>query len=340
MAHEIDMSNSRANMAYVGATPWHGLGSELQHGASMTEWLNAAGMGYTVQRSVVQYMNGSMHNFDAKEVLYRDDTNAPLGIVSPSYKIVQPAEVLDFFADLCEKNDFSMETAGCLKGGAVYWALAKTGHSVNVGWNDRTDGYVLLSTSADGSRATDARFTSVRVVCNNTLTVSLAQGSQNAVKTRHSTKFDANATKSALGLAQYDASWQKFSDTLKKLEQTQVSNSQAKELFSELLRPSGERAKPRANVGAQSFDDLMNRGFGGSYNKTPVERAIRGLEELEASYWGAPGATPGNAYGIVQAVTHYIDHSRGNDNDKRLTSAWFGQGETLKNRALDLALSL
>lgn len=342
MAHEIDQSNSRSNMAYVVATPWHGLGAKLSHDSTMQEWLQAAGMGYTVQRAPVQFMNGSMHSFDGKEVLYRDDTNAPLGIVSDAYKIVQPAEVLDFFAGLCEKNDFSMETAGCLKGGAVYWALAKTGHSVTLSRGDTTNGYVLLSTSADGSRATDARFTSIRVVCNNTLTVALAKGSANAVKTRHSRAFDANATKVALGLEQYDSAWDNFRATLQRLEDTSVSKAQATELFSELLRPAGERAKPRAAIGAQSFDDLMNRSFGGAYNKTPVEkdRAIRGLEELENSYYCAPGATPGNAYGIVQAVTHYIDHSRGNDSDKRLTSAWFGQGETLKNRAMELALSI
>ena len=26
MAHELDFSNGRANMAYVGEKPWHGLG--------------------------------------------------------------------------------------------------------------------------------------------------------------------------------------------------------------------------------------------------------------------------------------------------------------------------
>ena len=29
MAHELDMTNNRANMAYVGDKPWHGLGQEL-----------------------------------------------------------------------------------------------------------------------------------------------------------------------------------------------------------------------------------------------------------------------------------------------------------------------
>ncbi len=45
-------------------------------------------------------------------------------------------------------------------------------------------------------------------------------------------------------------------------------------------------------------------------------------------------AVPGSAYGLIQGVTRYIDHDRGKDNAKRLNSAWFGQGENIKKRAV------
>ena len=38
MAHEIDMSNNRANMAFVGEIPWHGLGQELTEDADLNTW--------------------------------------------------------------------------------------------------------------------------------------------------------------------------------------------------------------------------------------------------------------------------------------------------------------
>lgn len=328
MAHMIDMSNNRANMAYVGETPWHGLGAKLQSGASIETWREQAGMAYSVLRAPVQFMNGSMHTFAGKDVLYRSDTNAPLGVVSDGYKIVQPADVLEFFRDLCNTQGFALETAGVLKEGAIYWALAKTGHTLDLA-GDQTNGYVLLSTSADGTRSTDARFTSIRVVCNNTLSIAMRAGDRSAVKTSHRSMFDANSTKRKLGLAEFDASWNAFRDQLVALQNISVSRSQATDFFSQLLRPS---AKP---VKADAFAAFM-----GKLTAKPEERAIRGLAELETSYTNAPGAAPGTAYGLVQAVTHYIDHSRGSTADKRMTSAWFGQGETLKNKALEAALSL
>jgi hypothetical protein len=86
----------------------------------------------------------------------------------------------------------------------------------------------------------------------------------------------------------------------------------------------------------------LNDGFalGAATDKAPIDRAIRGLAELEECYYKAPGAVPGTAYGLVQGVTRFVDHSRGKDSDKRLTSAWFGQGETLKQQAVEKALAL
>jgi hypothetical protein len=44
MAHELSMINGSAQMAYVGKTPWHGLGQSLAADATIPEWLAASGM--------------------------------------------------------------------------------------------------------------------------------------------------------------------------------------------------------------------------------------------------------------------------------------------------------
>ena len=58
MSHELDTSNNRVNMAWVGKTPWHGLGEELKQGASIEQWKKAAGMNFTVEKSPVLYEVG------------------------------------------------------------------------------------------------------------------------------------------------------------------------------------------------------------------------------------------------------------------------------------------
>ncbi len=46
----------------------------------------------------------------------------------------------------------------------------------------------------------------------------------------------------------------------------------------------------------------------------------------------------GTWWGAFNAVTYYYDHVAGTDQDKRLTSAWFGSAATRKRQALDLAV--
>ncbi len=57
--------------------------------------------------------------------LYRSDTHAPLSVVSQRYQEVQPREILEFYRDLTEQSGFELETAGVLKGGKKFWALAQ-----------------------------------------------------------------------------------------------------------------------------------------------------------------------------------------------------------------------
>ena len=106
-------------------------------------------------------------------MLYRSDTKAPLSVVSQRYHTVQPRDVLEFYRDLTEVSGYELETAGVLKGGRKFWALARTGQGAALKDNDQVNGYLLLATSCDGTLATTATPTTIRVVCNNTLTIAL-----------------------------------------------------------------------------------------------------------------------------------------------------------------------
>ena len=188
MAHLIEQ------MAYVGATPWHGLGNQFSPKQPLEIWQQEAGMNWQIQESPVRFMAdsvnhlGTIHSFPEQKVLFRSDTKAPLSVVSNRYQVVQPREVLEFYRDLTERSGYELETAGVLKGGRKLWALARTGQSTAIKGNDVVNGYLLLATSCDGTLATTATPTTVRVVCNNTLTISLS-GATHAIKVPHSTRF-------------------------------------------------------------------------------------------------------------------------------------------------------
>jgi hypothetical protein len=50
MAHQIEQ------MAYVGQTPWHGLGNQLSQNQPIEVWAKQAGMDWRIESSNVSYM--------------------------------------------------------------------------------------------------------------------------------------------------------------------------------------------------------------------------------------------------------------------------------------------
>src|SRR3989344_4786101 len=191
MAHLVE------TMAYAGAAPWHGLGNQLTQKQPIEVWQREAGMDWQIQESPVHFKSdtigtlGAIHSFPEQKVLFRSDTKAPLSVVSNRYHTVQPREVLEFYRDLTEVSGYELETAGVLKGGRKFWALARTGQGAVIKGNDQVNGYLLLATSCDGTLATTATPTTVRVVCNNTLTIAL-DGTNRAIKVPHNTRFDSS----------------------------------------------------------------------------------------------------------------------------------------------------
>ena len=320
MAHQVQQ------MAYVGETPWHGLGNELTPQQPIEVWAEQSGMSFQILETPVRFMAesagplGSIKTFADQKVLYRSDTQDALSVVSNRYQVVQPSEVLEFYRDLTEVAGYELETAGVLKNGKKFWALARTGQSSALKGNDLVQGFLLLATSCDGTLATTATPTTVRVVCNNTLTIAV-NGAVSAIKVPHNTRFDAQAVKQQLGIAV--SQWDGFMYRMRTLAERKVKNHEAMAYFlrvlcevdpnsSDLSNLTNERALAKV----QSLYDGQGRG-----------------SELEAA--------KGTAWGLLNAVTEYVDHERrARSPEYRLDSAWFGQGAVIKQRALDTALKL
>lgn len=328
MAALIDFTTGKAGMAYVGETPWHGLGSKLSSGAPIDQWRVEAGLNWNVKRAQVKFTDdesfGATIYTGESEVLYRDDSFNQLGIVSARYQIVQPADVLEFFRDIVGKGGLELETAGSLDGGKKVWAMAKTGDVMCIKGQDRVEGYLLLSTSFDGSMATKAQFTSVRVVCNNTLSIATAS-SKGAVVVPHSSQFDATGAKVELGLIH--GAWGKFEDEANALADRKLSNKEAMQLLFDIMEPKAalelakggqvEISTKRKNQITSVFDLFQGRGMGSSLV-----------------------AAQGTAWGMVNAITQYVDYDAGHNTNNRFRSGQFGPGAAMKQDAFAKALQL
>jgi len=328
MAHLVE------SMAYVGDTPWHGLGNELSPNQPLEVWAHEAGLDWRIESSDVSFMaqNNQGHNlilpFAEQKVLYRSDTLDPLSVVSQRYQEVQPEEILEFYRDLTQNSHFELETAGVLKGGRKLWALARTGQSARLKGGDVSHGYLLLATACDGTLATTAQFTNIRVVCNNTLAVSLADGSGGVVKVPHSTQFDAEKVKQQLGISVNQ--WDQHIYEMKQLSERRVTQAEAANYLSRVFND-------------QDNDIILFNSAKKEKEAIPNAKAMNKVMKMfNGQGRGADlDAARDTAYGLLCSITEFVDHERrAMTTDNRLNSAWFGAGAKLKQKGLDESLRM
>ena len=316
MAHMIDTTTGTAAIAFAGQTPWHGLGQALTPGASIETWTREAGLNYTVNESPVLFQTDATtmpEEFKGRKVLHRSDTGGALAVVSDGYRVVQPADVMGFFGKLVELGGFQMETAGVLSHGRRVWALAKVNQGADVIEGDTVRPYVLLGTSYDGTMATVAKFTSIRVVCNNTITAALGREHGGTVRVLHSERFNPDAVRMELGIM--GDNWERFLVQSRKLAGETMSKVEADAFVTALLEPFHN----------SRMDLKETRGY----------KRIMDLFSGQAIGADIPGVA-GTRWAMLNSVTELVDHERGRSTNTRIDSAWFGTGAVLKNKALEL----
>ena len=312
MAHELTTHvDGRVEFAYLASdgTPWHGLGQALEDGTSLDAWRVAAGMDWKIKRGIVRYntsFDGDQLELPEQHVLFRSDTKAPLGVVSKRYQVVQPGEVVEFFRDIARAGGLELSAAGTIYDGKRFWATAKIGEAAPTSVADKIGGYILISTSADGSLATEVRRTTVRTVCKNTLAMAL--GDQASVRVTHKSVFDPAQVKDFMGLN--TAAWDAFRHNVVRLANISLLEEEAGVITAGVL---GGGEKVRETAGFKKVLSLFNGAGMGA--------------EMDG--------VMGTRWGLLNAFTEYADHhARARSDQNRFVSSQWGAGADLKQRAL------
>ena len=307
MSHELDMSNERANMAYVGQVPWHGFGKVMTPDADAKTWKVEAGMDWLAEESVVKFENldfisGNLDEYEypGQKVIYRSDNLAPLSIVTDKYKIVQPGQMIDFFANLIEHHGFKMETAGCLYGGRIFWALAQTCRGEDIGGGDIIKPYALIVSSVDGKMATCVHLTSIRVVCWNTLRMSIGStGNKAIVRVPHSQFFDPTKAQIKAGLV--EGVWEEFLKNTKILTGIKVDKVTAIDILFATMKTNW-KTEEGEELGREEIED--------------VSKSVKKIMSMynETAIGGNLISSKGTAWGFLNAVTQWCDYEAGSVN--------------------------
>jgi hypothetical protein len=313
MAHEIEDVNGVPAMAYVGQVPWHGLGKEVPADLTPAQMLQAAQLDWTVEKiPAFATINGKKVRVN-RSALVRNSDHKMLDVVTDDWNPVQNQEAFEFFNEYIMAGDMEMHTAGSLKGGQVVWGLARVKESFELFKGDRIDSYLLFSNFHKYGYSTDIRFTPIRVVCNNTLTLSLNSAVERMAKISHRKEFKAEDVKSMLGIATDKLT--KYKEMAQFLGSKRATHEHALDYFSTIFPGAEDEEEIKFSRNAKLALEMMHTQPGAEYAR--------------GTFWQ-----------LFNTVTFMTDHIMGRNVDNRLTNAWYGHNKTLKTRALETAVEM
>lgn len=310
MAHVVE------TMAYAGEVPWHGLGVSVSNDLTPQQMQQKAGLDWKVEKQDLVTASGA--KVDGKQALVRTSDNKVLDVIGKGWNPVQNDEAFDFFSEYVLAGDMEMNTAGSLRDGNMVWALAKVKDSFTILGEDQVDSYLLFSNPHQYGKAIDIRFTPIRVVCNNTLTLSLGQEVAKSVSLNHRTQFNPNSVKETLGIA--SEKFQLYKETAEFLSTKRFTVESLVQYYNEVF-PRTYQGKKEITV--KDFTDLSSNG----------QKAFEVLDTQPGAEFGQ-----GTWWQALNSVTYLTDHQLGREADTRLTSAWFGANQSRKVKAVEKAV--
>lgn len=316
-------------MMYAKNRPWHGEGTHVGDVAvDAATAIEAAGLDWSVElRPVYQLIPEDLGGIlvdNPVEIpgvcsVTRTSDNTVLGVVSERYVPVQNRHAFGFMDSLVGGDGLRYETAGALAGGRKVWMLAElTADHFEVAPGDEMVPYLLLANGHDGGNALQIKFTTVRVVCQNTLSMALRTKGGVSITHTGDVKAKMEAAKEVLGLARTEVA--AHADWMKTLAATRMTEAEWHQFIEELL-PTPEGRDPARVLAKRSLLDEI------------IEDSA-GADIARGTWWAG-----------LNAVTNYTTHhatvrgAAGPDGGaKRLDAMWYGSGDRLDRRAVELIL--
>lgn len=318
MAHELEMlADGTASMAYAGDLPWHGLGTKVSNDLTPDQMLKAAGLDWSVDPVNLFAEVGDRKIATGHRALVRSTDQKVIDVITDDWNPVQNSEAFEFFNDFVGAGEMEMHTAGSLKDGKIVWALAKVKDSFELfNGRDQVDAYLHFTNPHQYGQSIDVRFTPIRVVCNNTLTLSLNMKSKNMVKVSHRREFDGDMVKEALGVAKHKLS--QYKEMAQHLSQKRFNNESIVDYFARVFPVLTQKQVAKKDLSKSA-----------TYALEEALHSQPGAEFGEGTWWAA-----------FNTVTYMTDHIIGRSVDSRLTSSWYGANKNLKVKALELAVEM
>lgn len=311
----------------VGKPAWHGLGKVLPEGTqlSVEEGLTSANLDWQVDLlplEIAKEDGAEQTSMEGMRVpafaTVRRQDETVLGVVGMRYNVLQNIEAFQWFQPFLDANEATLHTAGSLHDGKRIWVLAKLNRDpIEVTEGDTIDKFLLLSNSHDGSTCVRVGFCPIRVVCANTLAMGHKAGQ--LLRLRHTASLQATLSEVRDIVNTANQKFEATAEQYRALANRPISPADVGRYVRQVVlevpadTPYDDLSTRKANI-LQDVIDRYHSPLGGQYVST------------KRTWWRA-----------YNAVTEHLSYAAGRNENTRLKSLWYGDGQKRSEKALTVA---
>ena len=302
-------------MMFVGATPWHRLGTQLDENPTITEAITAAGLDWEVGLKDLQTVDGEPVNHRAT---YRKSDGSILGVVGPRYTPLQNRDAFDWFQPFLDAGECNLNTAGSLHSGQKVWVLAQLNRdNSEIVSGDEVCKFILLSNSHDGSTAIRVGYTPIRVVCVNTLAFAHNHTNSKLIRIRHTRSSQKNLEQVRDIMDNINAEFEATAEQYRYLASKTFNQADIQKYVKVMLGIEGTVDADIKTRTRNIMDEIL----------ALVEGPKQSATNVRGTWWAA-----------YNGFNEYLNYKKGRSDDNRLDSLWFGQNANDNVKALNKAI--
>ena len=318
MAHEVETA------VYANRAAWHGMGivfDEAELGTLTAERaLELGGLDWEVKLhplSARVYAGGKEKkvSIPGHFANIRQSDNKVLGVVGHQYRVVQSKEGLGFISDLVDSDDIRIESAMSLRGGKRVAILAKRPDHITIAGEEHIP-YILFATGHDGKMGVVMMATPVRVVCMNTLSMTLNTNTPHRHHVHHTPGVHGRiqTARESLGVSF------KYTETLQRVGEEMAATKLSDRDFEKFLESLVPTTKNGETLEGRSLTMREDR----QWEIRSIYNTEDNLNNIRGTKWGA-----------FNAVAEWVDHRKNfNSPDRKLEAITAGADEKQKALAI------
>lgn len=323
MPAELELNaDGTAKMAYVGATPWHGLGTAVEESAAydIPTFITAAELDWEAEKVRLQAMD-TLEKVDAYMVRRKSDGKKLADSVGSRYEILQNRDAFKWFQPWLDSKEAALHTAGALFEGSRIWILAKLNRDpMEIAAGDIVEKYVLLSHSHDGTLAVRCGFTPIRVVCWNTLSMAHGNKSSKLIRVKHSKNVITNMENIRETMNLVNAEFEATAEQYRLLAAKSINQVDLKKYIKRVFELDGVEDADVSTRSKNIMEEVIGLCESGKGNNLP---------SVKGTYWSA-----------YNGVTEYLSYVSGRNASNRIDSLWFGKANDMNKDALSAAVEM